>query len=150
MVRRDRLRKMPSRHPADSFSIRPAVQIIPPERHPRGTGASRLTLPARGSCSRMRSKPGYTGKFPTRSRAIFTACSGGGDGLSPRCIDRFYEAGAGTFLGTFAAARMRGTNQSYLDSAVVGSMTDLISLILFAGNPPCRACSRMSSSLGAM
>jgi hypothetical protein len=35
-------------------------------------------------------------------------------------------------------------------SAVVGSKIFLISEILFAGKPPCFACSRIKSSFGAM
>jgi hypothetical protein len=35
-------------------------------------------------------------------------------------------------------------------SADVGSITNLTSETLFAGNPPCRACSRTISSFGAM
>ena len=44
----------------------------------------------------------------------------------------------------------RGLTATVQPSAVVGSILRLISLILFAGKPPCSACCRMSASFGAM
>ena len=43
-----------------------------------------------------------------------------------------------------------GMRYATRSSAVVGSIIVLISDILFAGKPPCCACARIMSSLGAM
>jgi len=91
---------------------------------------------------------------------IATPANRHGAGAVPPYSSR--PVSTGTFFGTAAGkssprplipcgsswnAFVRKVNHP---SAVVGSMTDLISEIRLAGNPPCRACSRTISSFGAM